>query len=157
MICTIGNHIQSEIIQDIKKAKFYTILADELSDISNKEQLYFRYVLDGNVKEVFADFAEVERITGKVHAETIMNSLARWGLSLSNLRGQCYDGASNMAGARSVCSAIIQQEASMALYHHFAVYRLNLALLSACKIRPCHFLFVVKLLLNYIVGINKSS
>ena len=38
----------------------------------------------------------------KVLAKTIMNSLARWGLSLSNLRGQCYDGASNMAGARSV-------------------------------------------------------
>ena len=76
----IGNHIQSEIIQEIKKAKFYTILADELLDISNKEQfsISFRYVLDCNVKEVLADFAEVERITGKVLAETIMNSLARW-------------------------------------------------------------------------------
>ena len=57
LILIIGNYIRSEIIQEIKKAKFYTVLADELSDISNKEQLSisFRYVLDGNAKEVFAD------------------------------------------------------------------------------------------------------
>ena len=76
----------------------------------------------------------MERITGKVLAETIVNSLATWGLSLSNMRGQCYDGASNMAGARSGCGATVRQAAVMALYHQCASHRLNLAVLSACKI-----------------------
>ena len=67
MIYMVANKIRSEIINYILSAQFYSIIADELSDISNKEQvsLPFQYVLDGTVKEVFADFVEVERITGK--------------------------------------------------------------------------------------------
>ena len=41
MISIVGNHIRSEIIEEIKSAKFYSIIADELSDISNKEHYLF--------------------------------------------------------------------------------------------------------------------
>ena len=136
MISIVGDHIRSELIQEIKSAKFYSLIADELSDISNKEQvsLSFRYVLEGSVKEVFADFIEVERITGKDIAHAIIQSLDKWDIPLQHLRGQCYDGASNMAGARSGCSAIIREKAPLAVYHHCAAHRLNLAVVSACKI-----------------------
>ena len=136
MINIVGNQIRSEIINEVLSAKFYSIIADELSDISNKEQvsLSFRYVLDGTVKEVFADFVEVERITGKEIAGAIERSLATWGLPLLYLRGQCYDGASNMAGAWSGCSAIIREKVPLAVYHHCVAHRLNLAIVSACRI-----------------------
>ena len=39
MISIVGDHILSEIIQQIKSAKFYSLIADELSDVSNKEQV----------------------------------------------------------------------------------------------------------------------
>ena len=121
MISIVGDHIRSELIQEIKSAKFYSLIADELSDVSNKEQvsLSFRYVLDGSVKEVFADFLEVERITGKDIAHAFIQSLDKWDIPLQHLRGQCYDGASNMAGARSGCSAIIREKAPLAIYQHF--------------------------------------
>lgn len=136
LIDVIGSHIRSEILHEIETAKFYSVLADELSDVANKEQLSvsFRYVFEGKVKEVFVDFIEVERITGKALADAIIHSLTVWGLPLSHMRGQCYDGASNMAGARSGCSSIIRQAAPLAVYHHCAAHRLNLAVLSACKI-----------------------
>ncbi|XP_062512799.1 52 kDa repressor of the inhibitor of the protein kinase-like [Corticium candelabrum] len=51
------------------------------------------------------------------------------------MRGQCYDGASNMSGARSGCSAVIQQQAPKAAYFHCDAHRLNLAAVSACKIQ----------------------
>lgn len=92
-----------------------------------------RYVTsDYKVKEMFVDFIEVERIIGKALAEVILQHLSEWGLSLADLRGQCYDGASNMAGARSGCRTIIQQQAPKAIYIHCAAHRLNL---SACKIQ----------------------
>lgn len=49
------------------RAKYYTVIADEVADVSNKEQLSLalRYVLDGGGKEAFVDFVEVERITGE--------------------------------------------------------------------------------------------
>ena len=35
MINVVGNHIRSEIVNEIKRAVFYSIVADEVSDISN--------------------------------------------------------------------------------------------------------------------------
>ena len=58
------------------------------------------HFVDGVVKEMF-DFVEVERITGQVLAQTILQWLSTHGLSLADIRGQCYDGASNMSGAVS--------------------------------------------------------
>lgn len=39
-----------------------------------------------------------------------------------------------MAGARSGCSAIIREKVPLAVYHHCAAHRLNLAIVSACRI-----------------------
>ena len=55
-------------------------------------------------------------------------------LYLSNMRDQCYDGASNMSGARSGCKTIIQESAPLAQYFQCASHRLNLAVVSACRI-----------------------
>ena len=86
---------------------------------------------------MFLDFIEVERITGRELAGAILHSLRKWDLPLCNLRGQCYDGASNMAGSRSGCSDIVQQHCPMALYTHCAAHQLNPAVVSACKIQEC--------------------
>ena len=137
LIEIIGKHIQLDILSEVKEAKFYAIIADEVCDASNKEQLSLclRYIHGSSVKEMFVDFAEVERITGRELASTILRYLTAWGLPLTNLRGQCYDGASNMAGSRSGCSTIVQQQAPMAVYTHCAAHQLNLAVVSACTVQ----------------------
>lgn len=141
LISVIGTQIRNDILAEVKESQFYSILSDEVSDISNKEQisLTLRYVTSQSceyrVKEMFVDFIEVERITGKALAEAILQHLSAWGLSVADLRGQCYDGASNMSGARSGCKAIIQKEAPKAVYIHCAAHRLNLAIVSACRIQ----------------------
>ena len=137
LIDIICKQIRFDILCEVKKAKFYSIIADEVSDVANKEQLSLslRYVHDEHVKEVFIDFIEVERITGQVLADTVLQCLAIWDLPLSYLRGQCYDGSSNMSGARSGCRTIVQQQAPMAIYTHCAAHQLNLAVVSACKIQ----------------------
>ena len=133
----IGSKIRGDIIREIEQAKYYTVIADEVSDVSNKEQLSIaiRYVLNGTVHESFIDFVEVERITGDALASTILHCVRSWGLLLSNMRGQCYDGASNMSGAVAGCRSLVQHEAPMAVYFHCAAHRLNLAIVSACSIQ----------------------
>ena len=113
------------------------MIADEVTDTANKEELSLslRFVVDGTVKEVFVDFVEVERITGQVLAQTILQWLSTHGLSPTDIRGQYYDGASNMSGLVSGCKSIVQQEAPLALYFHCAAHCLNLAVVSACKIQ----------------------
>ena len=89
LIDIVGSHIQSEILDEIRKAKYFSIMADEVADASNKEQLSIscRYVWEGGVKEVFVDFVEVARITGKEIADAIINSVCSGGLSLQYVRG----------------------------------------------------------------------
>ena len=137
LINIIGNTIRADIIREVKQSKFYSIIADEVTDAANVEQLSLvvRYVFDSNVKEVFVDVLEVERITGIVLGEAILKWLRTHELSLMNLCGQCYDGASNMSGARLGCMSIVQKEVPAALYIHCASHQLNLAVMSACKIQ----------------------
>ena len=49
---------RSQRHSEVKEAKFYSIIADEVTDVSNKEELSLvvRYLHKGNVKEVFVDF-----------------------------------------------------------------------------------------------------
>ena len=55
-------------------------------------------------------------------------------ISSADMRGQCYDGATNMSGARSGVKSIIQKAAPKAMYYHCAAHRLNLSVVSACSI-----------------------
>ena len=122
LIGVIGKAIQNEVIDEVKEAKFYSVIADEVTDAANREELslVLRYVVDDGIKEMFLDFIEVERITitGRDLGMAILNWLKTHGISLTNMHGQCYDGASNMSGARSGCKTVIQREAPLALYFH---------------------------------------
>ena len=108
LISIISNRTQTDILSEVKQAKFFSVTADEVVHIANKEQLSvcLCYVFDNCVKEVFTDLVQIERITGEVIADAIICCLKAWGLSLADLRGQCYDGSSNMAGARSGVSPL---------------------------------------------------
>ena len=50
-------------------------------------------------------------------------------------RGQCYDGAGNMAGKTKGAAARIMQQNSLALYTHRASHKLNLCVASSCKVQ----------------------
>ena len=55
----------------MKEAIFYSLIADEVTDTGNKEELSLSlcFVLNDDVREVFVDCVEVERITGSVLTE----------------------------------------------------------------------------------------
>ena len=108
-----------------------------MTDLANKEELslVLRYVHVGQIREVLVDFLEVERITGKALGRAISDWLQQHGISPSDMRGQCYDGASNMSGARLGVKAVVQEAAPKAMYFHCAAHHLNLSVVSACKIQ----------------------
>ena len=125
------------IITEVNSAKYYSIIADEVTDAANHEELslVFRYVHNEEIMEVFVDFLEVERITGRVLGEANLSWLKAHDISPADMRGQCYDGASNMSGARCGVKAVVQEAAPKAMYYHCAAHRLNLSVVSACSIQ----------------------
>ena len=103
MIEVIGKSIiQHDLLNEIKEAKIHTILCDEVTS-SNDEimSLCVRFVdAKKQIREEFIEFIHVERITGEVLFEAVRDFYQKNDLHLEDLRGQCYDGASNMSAVK---------------------------------------------------------
>ena len=63
----------------------------------------------------------------------IRDVLHRMNVLISDCRGQCYDGASNISGARKGVASLITKEESRALYTHCYGHALNLAVADTVK------------------------
>lgn len=94
--------ILQRIVKEIMPYELYSIiLCDECTDSSNREKLSLsvRYVVDDQVREAFLGFLELdEGVTGQAIATTIEIALVECNLDPTKMRGQAYDGASNMSG-----------------------------------------------------------
>ena len=106
LICLCGEEIVTGIISEVKESKVFSILADEVRDCSNTEQMSFviRFVDKScQIREEFIQFLECESGTsGQELYLKIVNVIRNLGLEIGNLRGQGYDGAVNMAGKKVV-------------------------------------------------------
>ena len=79
-------------------------MVDEVTDAANHEQLVLclRWVDDDlNPHEVFIGLQSVPNIAADTPVTVIRDVLIRMNPFIINCRGQCYDGASNMVGAKS--------------------------------------------------------
>ena len=79
-----------------------------------------------SVHEEFIGLYIVPSITSLMLFSVIDDILARMNLSFSKIRGQCYDGASNMSGSRSGVAKLVQDKEPRALYTHCYGHSLNL-------------------------------
>lgn len=72
--------------------------------------------------------------TGTVIKNTIEQQLVSIGLNIENIRGQGYDGGSNMSGRINGVQALILKEQPLAIYTHCFNHSLNLCLSKACEV-----------------------
>ncbi|ESR60034.1 hypothetical protein CICLE_v10017601mg [Citrus x clementina] len=123
------------IIREMGDA-FFSILVDESRDVSIKEQMavVLRYVnISGQVVEHFIGIEQVGSTTAQSLKEAIDRLFSRHGLSMSRVRGQGYDGASNMQGEFNGLKTIILRENECAYYIHCFAHQLQLALIVVAK------------------------
>eukprot|EP00112_Aurelia_sp_Birch-Aquarium-sp1_P023908 Seg732.10 transcript_id=Seg732.10/GoldUCD/mRNA.D3Y31 product="52 kDa repressor of the inhibitor of the protein kinase" protein_id=Seg732.10/GoldUCD/D3Y31 len=134
-----GDSVLKSLTQEIRDAKYFSVLADEAADISKIEQMsvVVRFVdKESNIREEFLGFTQCsEGLSGEAIAKTIKQALDDFGLDIEKCRGQGYDGAGSMAGKCSGAAVNIQREYPKALYVHCRSHVLNLCVASACKIQ----------------------
>ena len=91
LVAACGEWIQEKILQEVRKAKYFSVCADEAADASNKEQLplVLRFVDEVGAIREFVEFILCESgTTGEALTRTIISTLERFALDLSYLRGQ---------------------------------------------------------------------
>jgi len=105
-------------------------------NISYHEQmsLALRYVdKKGQVNEPFIGLVRVGDTSAKSLKEAILSLLMKHSLSPSKIRGQGYDGASNMQGKMNGLKALILQETPSAHCIHCFAHQLQLTLVAVAK------------------------
>ena len=133
-----SNAITKTIIKRLVDAQYFSILCDEASDTSNKEQLSFclRYVVKkGKTCKDFLKFVHCKPgLTGKYLFKEVVDTINELELDLKNCWRQVYDDSGAVSGVVNGLSALILKENENTLYTHCANHRLNLAMSISYKI-----------------------
>ena len=157
LIQICGNIVAEKIIEEAKQSVYYSILCDETTDSSHKEQLCLcvRFVSESEgrhtLKEEFVQFQAADDLTGDGLANQILSLLNSHGLNLSKLVGQGYDGASAMSGHINGVQANVRKQAALATYVHCSSHVLNLVLNTGSDVHEMRDMFaVIKEVTNFI-------
>ncbi|WVZ51516.1 LOW QUALITY PROTEIN: hypothetical protein U9M48_002660 [Paspalum notatum var. saurae] len=109
----------TKVIKEEMDGCLFSILVDESRDISIKEQMAIvvRYVnKKGQVIERFLGIKH--ETTSEALKMAVVQVLSAHGLTIAQLRGQGYDGASNMRGEFNGVQKLIRDENPYAFYIH---------------------------------------
>ena len=108
-------HLSEEFIREKILScipKYWSLMADETQDCSTTEQVSIcvRYI--NTVRETcedFIGFVKLEKMDAQSIADTLLSTAQEWGLVMSDLVAQGYDGASVMSSDKNGVQAKIKQ------------------------------------------------
>ncbi|KAM0884852.1 hypothetical protein ACQ4PT_030718 [Festuca glaucescens] len=138
----LARHCAQAVTKSIKEEMdgcLFSVLIDESRDISVKEQMavVVRYVnKSGDIIERFLGIQHVPNTTSLALKKALLEVFAKHDLLIARLRGQGYDGASNMRGEFNGLQKLIRDENPNAFYVHCFAHQLQLivvALSRCCK------------------------
>ena len=136
LLSIMSQQILRAITLQIQNAVYFSVMIDETSDCSNKEQvvLVFRWVSeDLVVHEEFLGLYLTESITSAALVSIIEDTILRINIKFENCRGQCYDGASALTGAKNGVAVVIANKESRAIFSHCYGHILNLGVGDTIK------------------------
>ena len=141
IITICGNTVLRQLLQEIHAADWFSLIADEATDISHNEQICIaiRWV-DSNytIHEAALGLVQLPDTKAATLFSTIKDVLIRCSLPITHCIGQAYDGASNMSGVRNGVQALMKKESDLCLYVHCFAHSLNLCIQEVT--RKCELL-----------------
>ena len=116
-------NILRKISEDFHSLPYFSLMADEVTDTSNREQFVIcLHRVDNSFRNLSNSITNA-----------LSDVLLRMNLSISNCCAQCYDGASNMSGIRQGTATKFLLQEPRALYNHCYGDALNLAVGDTIK------------------------
>ena len=97
----MADNVLRGLLSEIRSVPWFSLLADEASDVNYKEQMCVVIRWVDEAYDIYEDpigLLQVPRTDSGTLTSGLKDVLVRCILSLSQCRGQAYDGASNMSG-----------------------------------------------------------
>ena len=139
LIELLATKVEKENLQQLKLAKYFSIILDCTPDMSHHEQMsvILRYVLCNEeaavVKETFFGYLRISDSTGKGLLDAFLEKATELQLELSDCRGQSYDNGANMKGKHSGVQARMLDINPKAVYVPCANHTLNLVVVDSAN------------------------
>ena len=133
LIQSLSAQVLSNIVSEIKEARYFAVIVDSNIDISRIDQfsLSLRYVTaNDDAVERFIQFSELPGAKAEDFFNRLLSAIKNFGLSIIMCYGQSYDGASTMSGEISGLQTKIREVAPNALFTHCCAHNLNLILIE---------------------------
>jgi len=131
-----AERIRNQVSTDVRNAGYFSLICDEVSDVSNTEwiTIVLRYVKDVEICESLIAIVPTVSLTAAVLCEKVLSILKEYNISTDMMVGQCYDGASNMSGQHGGLQAKINEiTGHKAVYVHCYAHALNLVVSNAMQ------------------------
>lgn len=125
-----ASKIRKMLSEEIKKAGIYAIMMDETADISTQEQVSICVrIVDEElaVSENFMGFYQTLNTKSDTLFKLLTDFLQNESLEIQDMRGQCYDGASNMSGRLNGLQTKVRAIEPRALFIHCFGHSLSLS------------------------------
>ena len=133
----MAKHVLHLKLGEIHQSMFFGLMADEYTDVSNKEQvsicLCWVNSKEFKVHKDFIGFYEVNNIQSTIIVQAITDALIQLNLPIPRCCGQTCDGASNAMGKKSGVAAEIIKLEHKALATHCHCHSLNLTIKSTTE------------------------
>ncbi|XP_076663723.1 protein FAM200A-like [Andrena cerasifolii] len=125
---------------DILHGKFFSILIDETTDISDTKLLWFliRYVQEGQIHTYLLDSIRIKECTAENLHKCFLHSLNKYNLPVRNIVGVCVDNSNVMLGRQnSLISRLLADNEEISVFPCIC-HSMNLVTSHACKYLPPH-------------------
>ena len=129
LINQMGQLVLRNLLSEANCSMWFSILADEATDVSHNEQmsLSIRWVdTDYDVHEETLGLIQLPNTRAETIFSAIKDILIRCSLNMKQCCGQAYDGAANMSGIKNGVQALFKRESPHTLYVHCLAHCLNL-------------------------------
>ena len=135
LLKSISHVIEHELLMQMQASPFFSIMADESTDIASMEELSIcgRWLFEGEPVEHFLGIVHAKEVTAEAITTYLLQFFTERGLFLKKLRGLGFDGASTMSGEKSGVQVRLRVYSPTALYVHCRCHQLQLAAIHASK------------------------
>lgn len=130
LVSLMGRYVLKSILSSVNNTRLYSIISDEVSDVSHKEQLCItlRWVSDDfEIFEKPVEIIYVPKTDSATITALIKDCLIRFSLPIAHCRGQAYDGAANMSGHITGVAKRIEEEEPTAIFVHCLAHSITIS------------------------------